>query len=346
MADTRLDWVDYAKGIGIGLVVYGHVLRGLYHAGLGLSETYFFYSDSIVYSFHMPLFFFLSGLFVRNSLSTRGGLVFFTEKLRLIVYPYLVWSLLQGGVEVLFSNYTNGNATVAELWCVIYQPRAQFWFLYSLFWMYVVYLTAATLRRPSYVLLPVSLVLFYYPIQFPLLGLSGLFQNLVYFVLGTLLLSSSLTERADRLRSSVIAVSVILFAVLEGVTFYQVSQPGPIVCFSLAIIGIASSVLLSMQLAKSGRLVWIRTVGRYSMPIYLAHILTGNGLRIGLEKLLGLQDPGVHLLAGVVVGLAMPIMVYRFSQTIGFAYLFELRDPRDSLYHSGTGCRDVPTSRP
>ncbi|MGH8582442.1 MAG: acyltransferase family protein [Gammaproteobacteria bacterium] len=339
-----MDWVDYAKGIGISLVVYGHVLRGIYHAALGLSEAFFFYSDSIVYSFHMPLFFFLSGLFVRNSLSTRGGLAFLTEKLRLIVYPYFIWSLLQGGVEVVFSDYTNGNATVAELWRVLYQPRAQFWFLYSLLWMYGLYLTAATLRSPSYVLLLVSMVLLYYPVESPLLGLSGLFKNLIYFVLGTLLLSSSLTERADQLRSSVIAVAVMLFAVLEGVTFYEAWQPGATVCFSLAIIGIASAVLVSMQLAKSGRLVWICTVGRYSMPIYLAHILTGNGLRIGLQKLLGLQDPGVHLLAGVVVGLAMPIVVYRLSRTVGFPYLFELRQPRpaESLYHSGTGCPMPP----
>ncbi|HEX2995384.1 MAG TPA: acyltransferase family protein, partial [Anaerolineales bacterium] len=56
--ETRADWVDYAKGIGIILVVYAHLLSSAYHAGLKIPQDFFAYSDSIVYSFHMPLFFF------------------------------------------------------------------------------------------------------------------------------------------------------------------------------------------------------------------------------------------------------------------------------------------------
>ena len=56
-------WVDYAKAIGIILVVYGHVARGVFNAGLPMDEARFVLVDSIIYSFHMPLFFFLSGLF-------------------------------------------------------------------------------------------------------------------------------------------------------------------------------------------------------------------------------------------------------------------------------------------
>lgn len=62
----REAWVDYAKGIGIILVVFGHVNRGLYSAGIQLSGSSYLLTDSIIYSFHMPLFFFLSGLFLRN----------------------------------------------------------------------------------------------------------------------------------------------------------------------------------------------------------------------------------------------------------------------------------------
>ena len=64
MSNARKDWVDYAKGIGIILVVYGHLLSSGYHAGLSIPKHFFELSDSIVYTFHMPLFFLLSGLFV------------------------------------------------------------------------------------------------------------------------------------------------------------------------------------------------------------------------------------------------------------------------------------------
>jgi len=56
-------WVEYAKAIGIVLVVYGHSARGAQAAGLFANEHLFAVVDSIIYSFHMPLFFFLSGLF-------------------------------------------------------------------------------------------------------------------------------------------------------------------------------------------------------------------------------------------------------------------------------------------
>ncbi len=47
-------WVDYAKAIGIILVVYGHVARGVFNAGLPMDEGEFVLVDSIIYSFHMP----------------------------------------------------------------------------------------------------------------------------------------------------------------------------------------------------------------------------------------------------------------------------------------------------
>jgi fucose 4-O-acetylase-like acetyltransferase len=59
----RSAWVDYAKAIGVFLLVYGHVARGVFHAGIQIDEKLYRLTDSIIYSFHMPLFFFLSGLF-------------------------------------------------------------------------------------------------------------------------------------------------------------------------------------------------------------------------------------------------------------------------------------------
>ena len=48
MGRTRIEWIDIAKGIGIILVIAGHTFS------LGYSYP--------IYAFHMPLFFFLSGL--------------------------------------------------------------------------------------------------------------------------------------------------------------------------------------------------------------------------------------------------------------------------------------------
>lgn len=52
--ENRIDWVDISKGLGIILVIIGHCvyLGGLIH--------------NWIFSFHMPLFFILSGIFIRK----------------------------------------------------------------------------------------------------------------------------------------------------------------------------------------------------------------------------------------------------------------------------------------
>ena len=115
------------------MALYGHVTRGLAKAGLPINEYWFSLVDSVIYSFHMPLFFFLSGLFFYDSLIKRGktGLIF--EKLITVIYPYILWSLLQGLCEVLLSKYTNGELRLDQVLSFAWEPRAQFWFLYALF---------------------------------------------------------------------------------------------------------------------------------------------------------------------------------------------------------------------
>ena len=63
---TRHDWVDAAKGLGILLMFYGHFLQK------GAVTTNGAINDQlrIIYSFHMPLFFVLSGFFFRPPIDT------------------------------------------------------------------------------------------------------------------------------------------------------------------------------------------------------------------------------------------------------------------------------------
>lgn len=56
----RLHWLDYSKAIGMYLVVLGHVIKD----NSQLLKV-------IIYSFHMPLFFFLSGFL--HKLRIEGG---------------------------------------------------------------------------------------------------------------------------------------------------------------------------------------------------------------------------------------------------------------------------------
>lgn len=119
-AVMRETWVDYAKGIGIILVVFGHANRGLYSSGIYISPEIYHYLDNIIYSFHMPLFFFLSGLFFVSSIKNKSKGIFLWGKVKNVIYPYVVWSLIQGGLRYFSLN-------------IRMQRRVYLRFCYSLF---------------------------------------------------------------------------------------------------------------------------------------------------------------------------------------------------------------------
>jgi fucose 4-O-acetylase-like acetyltransferase len=90
---SRLPWVDTAKGLGIILVVFGHVLRGLLNNNIMTRTPIAQFVDAWIYTFHMPLFFFLSGLFLFRS-TRKPWKEFTSDKIRTIAYPYFVWSAI------------------------------------------------------------------------------------------------------------------------------------------------------------------------------------------------------------------------------------------------------------
>lgn len=76
----RIRWADVAKGIGILLVVLGHV------------NVTPFIGKVWIYSYHMPLFFFLSGYFARpGKISVRRSI---TKSAKHLLLPYLLFSIV------------------------------------------------------------------------------------------------------------------------------------------------------------------------------------------------------------------------------------------------------------
>ena len=82
--DTRrLDWVDNARAIGIVFVVMGHHHQhGLYN---------------YIYTFHMPLFFFLSGMMFKRKADDRFA-DFAIKRAKTLLFPYFIFSIALYGL--------------------------------------------------------------------------------------------------------------------------------------------------------------------------------------------------------------------------------------------------------
>jgi len=134
---NRISWIDSAKGLGIIAIVLGHI---------GHNEVLVNY----LYSFHIPLFFFIAGfLFNADKYKEFGNLC--RQKIKALIIPYLVFSLISYPVWILQSyiGLEKGLSTS------IYQPiigtlygvgtkgglvhNAPLWFLTCLFSTHILF---------------------------------------------------------------------------------------------------------------------------------------------------------------------------------------------------------------
>lgn len=323
---VRISWPDYAKGIGILLVVVGHVLRGLVNSSILSGGGFEGFLDRWIYSFHMPLFFFISGIFADHSARRAMG-AYMVDKVKVVLYPYLVWSLLQGLVQWVLSAHTNANTTFSDLVAVLYRPPAQFWFLYILFIVMLIFLFFKKGKVS-----PLGFFLFSVA---GYLALGGLYlgpwnvvymvcQYMIYFGLGVLL-----SDRVQGLyavqREAVLwgiglsALGVLTLCVVPGIE--QLFLAGPLV----ATLGIFSVTALAMAMGRRGIGKFVQGWGMVSLQIYVAHTLASAGFRIILQEVFRWESAWIHVLGGVCVGMYAPVLLDRFCNRIGFRYLFSLR---------------------
>lgn len=323
-ADERADWVDYAKAIGIILVVYGHVARGLINSGIGLEFESYKIVDSIVYSFHMPLFFFLSGLHFFRSLDRRSGTGLILNKVDTVFYPYVLWSLLQGGVEVFLSSYTNGKVSVSEVLVLLWSPRAQFWFLYALFLIFIFATVFFSVMRRQVVLGVLLALTMYFSLSFfnaPLL-VAFVFNNFVFFVAGVAFSAYISPGWLASLPSVVLLMAGFIgfqwFFHFHPLMSYENRGGHALI---LAMISILAVVTLSRWLATKG-LKLIVSIGMASMAIYLLHILVGSGVRIVLGRVLDIKGFVPHLLLGVAAAIVIPMLFLHIVQRFRIPFVF------------------------
>lgn len=104
--NQRIEWIDSAKGLGIFLVVLGHALpdKNL--------------TASVIWTFHMPLFFFLSGLTTRPW--QAGATVPFFQSLKSLAIPYLFFSI----VSIVLWQILFGHLTAPHEWFKLFGEMA------------------------------------------------------------------------------------------------------------------------------------------------------------------------------------------------------------------------------
>ncbi len=346
MKPERLTWIDYARGIAIILVVYRHVFQGLKESGIAIDNyRYLEYANIFFFSFRMPLFFIISGIFVTASLRKRGIKEYIATRAKTILYPYFLWACIQLTLQAIFARYTNGHPTLQSYLYLFYLPReiAQFWYLYALFNVALVYvLVKQKLHVSAMQNIGLGILMFYGSVLLYRekidTGFAGdIMHYYVFFAIGDTI-SSYMMNRDNFTRFEswklllpllccfIAAQSYFLKANLSsGVEKYQfVEYHQPFIFLLIALTGCAFIINLTFVLQKKKILNWLPQLGRHSLYIYVAHVIIFAAVRILLTKVFGVNNVIILLASGIIAGLTVPVILYKLSVKFNIPWLFTL----------------------
>jgi fucose 4-O-acetylase-like acetyltransferase len=322
----RVVWLDAAKGLGIVLVVFGHVLRGTASAGILPAESPAFqWTDFSLYTFHMPLFFVLAGWTVQYSLN-KGKLGFLRSKIPTVVYPYLLWSLIQGGIQLLFPGAGNNAFTVQNMLGILVVPIGQFWFLYTLMACHLILVLWPGSR---WILIAAGLLVMTVlevvrPIEITLWP-TLMIRVIIFYFLGVEVSRRIATPSASLPVTALIAVTFIVAVIaafhLGGRRIESI--------WAMPAGALGLTLLILMATRLNGRvLVLFTRLGEYSLSIYVMHIICAAGARVILSKVLHITDPTVHILVGVGIGIIAPVAVHLVLKRFSLLPFLGLAAPR------------------
>jgi fucose 4-O-acetylase-like acetyltransferase len=309
--NTRLNWVDYAKGLGIILVVFGHVAKGLFSSKL-IDPVFYYYAVNFVYSFHMPLFFILSGFFFIKSLDKKGNTAFIVNKLETIIYPFAIWSLIQTFIEIKLSAYTNNHVRPIELITCLYLPRSQFWFLFAMFFINIANVAFVNLSKQWGIYLTIALWAAYLISGYNSILFDKAIINSLYFCVGIMLSRYQQVTRLILSNQYVFLLNLLIFIAALYV-FFNYPQRSIYNLLFPQLSGSFVIIFIAQKMSSFSLFSIIEYLGINSLAIYLVHLLAGNGTRILLSKILHINNSAVHIIAGTLLGLIIPLFVYRIA---------------------------------
>lgn len=332
--DLRLDAI---KGVAIVAVVIGHVARGLFGAGIAAtSGALWVVTERVIYFIHLALFVFTTGLLMPRSVVRSGQAGYLRRRLPLLVWPFAVWTLVQGSAEVLLSRFRNSPTTWADV-ATVWVPIGHLWYLPFLALATTVVVALQPWRSRTHLLIGLGVGLAVSMLAWGHDGTTIVTRGmslLVFLVAGAAIGAARLLEwwrRAGIGGLLAVGLAATAAAVWLGVRTAAVQPtadtpfvlPGVaellgLLVAVLGVVGVSSLVAAVVELGGTA-FGWLAGLGRYSMEIYLAHILATAATRIALG-LVGVESAVVHLLAGTLAGVLLPLLLVPVAKVIPWIF--------------------------
>ncbi|MEI7676034.1 MAG: acyltransferase family protein [Bacteroidales bacterium] len=269
-AVDRVDYIDIAKGIAISMVILGHII---------VDENYTRY----IYAFHLPVFFFISGVFCKPE--RYQSLVSFARiKAKTLLIPYVSLYLLSLIYWVTVESRTPFVVDLRTIKGLFYAtdngwmyPNGALWFLPALFVTEVLFYLTYKINHGKYPLLPIligfaavgSLLSYFGAFRLPF-GINSSFMAVFFLGIGYLLKKQALNiDNRPNLISLLIALLLFLimgcFAVLnQKPDMDYVKYGNPLLFILAAFSGIVATLYFSKGISPNR---FLKFLGKNSLLI-------------------------------------------------------------------------------
>lgn len=320
--ETRVDWVDYAKGFCIIMVVMMHSTLGV-EAAAG-REGFLHGWVAFAKPFRMPDFFLISGLFLARVID-RDWRAYLDRKVVHFFYFYVVWVTIQFAFKAPLFAADRGVAGVVLLYLESFiEPFGTLWFIYLLPIFFVVTKIARTWGVPPLAIGFFGAALEIAPVATGWTVIDEFAGRFIYFYIGYACAPAifALAERARR-RVAIAVLGLAGWSFVNGLLVFSGAAELPVVSLTAGLMGAVAVVALSALLAEGEIGRFLRTCGERSLYIYLGFFLPMAVTRVAMLKSGVVTDVGVISLVVTIAGVLGALLLHallRDRRWTGFLY--------------------------
>lgn len=313
----RVETIEVAKGIGILLVVIGHLVAVRAEGPANYAAI-----KGWIYLFHMPFFMALSGFAFDRFMAKRGTTVapaaYVLSRADRLLVPFaffgimLVLAKAAASHMVAVSDYSSPASSVRAIFVNTHDsPVISIWYVFVLFWYSLLTFAAMRmLRAPMVWLLPIAVLLQFAP-STEVLYLDRFAGFYVYFLAGIIL--SRQSQWLHLLAPNLVPLGFIFLA-SSTVAMWWIA-PGKVASFTVpgtAAMLTVSAAAIPFLLATAMRIDGVvrrffLLLGNYSMAIYLMNTLAIGGARIFAGWAFHHAFP-LYALVATIMGVGLPIL--------------------------------------
>jgi uncharacterized membrane protein YcfT len=320
-APMRVDWVDYAKGICIVLVVMMHSTLGVEKA-FGV-ESYLGSFIAWAQPFRMPDFFLLSGLFLSRRIAMPwAGYV--DKKVVHFLYFYVIWMSIQLALKSYGIVQAEGLQGLANSFAFAFiEPFGTLWFIYLLPVFFVV--TKVLRKVPGYVIFTLAAVLEILPIHTGWILIDEFAARYVYFFAGYWAATHIFTFANDMnsLSKAGLISALTIWAIVHSQVLNSVLFSLPGTNLTLGFFGSAAVITAGVLLMRLPLGNAIRYLGENSIVIYLSFFIFMAGSRVVAIKFMPWLGVDAIAVGVTLAGIVGPLVLMWLTSGTWARYLFK-----------------------